>query len=99
MSILIKGMEMPKNCFWCPLSVLSDNRLFCEVTKNEVVRAKIDVDCPLVPVPPHGFDFTREDTDKMLKALDDSEKLQMLIDNVACVSEVAENIKNGGRIE
>ena len=48
---------------------------------------------------PHGFDFTREDTDKMLKALIDSEKLQMLVDNVACVSEVAENIKNGGRIE
>jgi len=50
-------------------------------------------------LPPHGFDFTREDTDKMLKALDDSEKLQTLVDNVACVLEVAENIKNGGRIE
>lgn len=49
--------------------------------------------------PPHGFDFTCEDTDKMLKALRDSEKLQMLANNVACVSEVAENIKNGGRIE
>lgn len=54
MSILIKGMDMPTNCFWCPLSVLNENRLFCEVTKNEVVRAKIDVDCPLVPIPPHG---------------------------------------------
>lgn len=54
MSVLIKGMEMPTNCFLCPLSVLNENRLFCEVTKNEVLRAKIDAECPLVPVPPHG---------------------------------------------
>ena len=54
MSILIKGMEMPANCFWCPLSVLNGERLFCEVTKDEVVRAKRSSDCPLVPVPPHG---------------------------------------------
>ena len=50
MSILIKGMEMPSNCFLCPLSVLSDNRLFCELTSDEVVRAKIDKDCPLIEV-------------------------------------------------
>lgn len=54
MSVLIKGMEMPTNCFLCPLSVLNENRLFCEVTKNEVLRAKIDAECPLVPVPLHG---------------------------------------------
>lgn len=54
MSVLIKGMEMPTNCFLCPLSVLNENRLFCEVTKNEVLRAKIYAECPLVPVPPHG---------------------------------------------
>ena len=54
MSVLIKGLEMPTNCFLCPLSVLNENRLFFEVTKNEVLRAKIDAECPLVPVPPHG---------------------------------------------
>ena len=54
MSILIKGMEMPKNCFLCPLSVLRGERLFCEQTKGEVVRAKIDSGCPLVELPPHG---------------------------------------------
>ena len=54
MSILIKGMEMPTNCFLCPLSVLNGERLFCEVTKDEVLRAKRSSDCPLVPVPPHG---------------------------------------------
>ena len=54
MSILIRGMEMPKNCFLCPLSVLQGERLFCEQTKDEVVRAKIDSDCPLISIPPHG---------------------------------------------
>lgn len=54
MSILIKGVEMPPNCFGCPLSVLNGERLFCEVTKDEVVRAKRASGCPLVPVPPHG---------------------------------------------
>lgn len=54
MSILIKGMEMPPNCFRCPLSVLNGERLYCEVTKDEVVRAKRASDCPLVELPPHG---------------------------------------------
>ena len=54
MSILIKGMEMPKCCLLCPLSVLNGERLYCEVTKDEVLRAKKPSDCPLVPVPPHG---------------------------------------------
>ena len=54
MSILIMGLEMPTNCFLCPLSVLRGERLFCEVTKDEVLRAKRPSDCPLVPVPPHG---------------------------------------------
>lgn len=56
MSILVKGMEMPKNCFLCPLSVLSENRLFCELTSDEVVRAKIDGDCPLVEVDGNEID-------------------------------------------
>ena len=54
MSVLIRGMEMPKNCFLCPISVLSENRLFCELTSDEVVRAKIDKDCPLIELPQHG---------------------------------------------
>ena len=54
MSVLIKGMEMPTNCFLCPLSVLNGERLFCEVTKDEVIRAKRSSCCPLCLVPPHG---------------------------------------------
>ena len=54
MSILIKGMKMPPNCFLCPLSVLNGERLFCELTKDEVLRSKISSDCPLIELPPHG---------------------------------------------
>lgn len=57
MSILIKGMEMPGNCWLCPLSVLYEKpreMLLCRITKEEVLRNKIDGNCPLVPVPPHG---------------------------------------------
>lgn len=57
MSILIKGMEMPTNCWRCPLSVFYDKpreMLRCKVTKEEVLRSKIDSSCPLVPVPKHG---------------------------------------------
>lgn len=54
MSVLIKGMKMPINCFLCPLSVLNGERLFCEITKDEVLRAKIAPGCPIVEIPPHG---------------------------------------------
>ena len=54
MSVLVRGMKLPKNCFLCPLSVLSGERLFCEVTKEEVLRSKIPSDCPLIELPPHG---------------------------------------------
>lgn len=55
MSILITGMEMPPDCFHCHLSFMRGERLFCSAMKNEeVLRAKIDPNCPLVSVPPHG---------------------------------------------
>lgn len=54
MGVYIKGMEMPKNCLLCPLSVMNGERVYCEVTKDEVLRAKIAQDCPLIELPPHG---------------------------------------------
>ena len=55
--IYIKGMEMPKNCLLCQLSVLYEKpreALFCRILKEEVLRNKIDGSCPLVAVPDHG---------------------------------------------
>lgn len=57
MSIYIKGMEMPTNCWRCSLSQLYEKpreMLVCKITHEEVLRHKIDGNCPLVPVPPHG---------------------------------------------
>lgn len=54
MSVLIKGMEMPKNCWLCPLSILYKQpreALFCRINKEEVLRQKIDGNCPIVEVP------------------------------------------------
>lgn len=58
MSILIKNMEMPKNCETCELSSTDSSGFFgCCVTGNIVLR-KREQDkpswCPLVGLPPHG---------------------------------------------
>ena len=53
MSILIRGMTMPKKCLWCPLQYIG----FCQVTKTDVnsdLGRRAD-DCPLVELPEkHG---------------------------------------------
>jgi len=52
MSILIKGMEMPKNCALCKLRGAGET--WCPFTLREVPGNTILEDCPLIPVPPHG---------------------------------------------
>ena len=59
MSVLIKGMEMPKNCAWCRFLQSTDpipkRELFCGIdTTNNIHDYRPDKGCPLVPVPPHG---------------------------------------------
>ena len=62
MSILIKGMEMPKSCFYCPFRVKANpDELLCLVTREtfeETFAGTIEMrnsgKCPLVEVPPHG---------------------------------------------
>jgi len=71
MSILIKGMKMPRNCFVCPLSVVVGERLVCEVTRDEVLRWKIDFNCPLIELPPHGRLI---DADALMQEFDKSQK-------------------------
>lgn len=67
MSVLIKGIGMPPNCFFCKLSFMSGERLFCSAMKNEeVLRSKIDSNCPLIEVPPHGRLI---DADALMKKL------------------------------
>ena len=51
MSILIKGMEMPKNCYHCWLGHKCPK--YESLLWNEIGKER-KADCPLVPVPPHG---------------------------------------------
>ena len=57
MSVLIKGMEMPKACWECKLKVYLFQQLWC-VPSNKVMdrgdNTKREPDCPLVEGPPHG---------------------------------------------
>ena len=60
MSVLIKGMEMPKSCEKCPFCIVNrhdrgDDSL-CRLINKEVFTfmRSLPQDCPLVPVPPHG---------------------------------------------
>lgn len=61
MSILIKGMEMPKGCYCCPLAHRSYNlkenmtQLACYVADKWTSDDGEKPDwCPLIEVPPHG---------------------------------------------
>jgi hypothetical protein len=53
MSILIKGMEMPKSCLSCPLQGGTADCRLTQKTYNWGLPERPS-DCPLVPVPPHG---------------------------------------------
>ena len=54
MSILIKDMEMPTSCGYCPFKYLTmegDECMFDVAYTTYQSRPK---DCPLIPIPPHG---------------------------------------------
>ena len=59
MSILIQGMEMPKNCGECPFIFSSwDIEYYCHLsgssTSAEYVEREKMTNCPLIELPPHG---------------------------------------------
>ena len=54
MSILIKGMAMPKSCSVCPLKAEVEFDEICSQTGEYVCQYDRADDCPLVPVPKHG---------------------------------------------
>lgn len=56
MSVMVKGMEMPKDCLKCPFCLFADGYWKCLVDGSHAdfggtCRPSL---CPLVPVPPHG---------------------------------------------
>ena len=58
MSILIKGLEMPKHCIDCPFMVSRDNDdcilQSAEANENFERWEQMKAGCPLVELPPHG---------------------------------------------
>ena len=64
MSILIKGMEMPESCYYCPFTIgdwgySPPHKIKCIINGEEMPIDERNVqhnhiNCPLAPVPPHG---------------------------------------------
>ena len=83
MSILIKDMEMPKNCAYCPLSEYRNSSILdCKqigtvgtaFRDNNVLKRR-HPNCPLIEVPtPHG---RLVDLDKMVDEYWDGSSMQI----------------------
>lgn len=58
MSILIRGMEMPKNCRTCPMLFDGHSYRWCNITGESLGIEETDNGrdeyCPLIELPPHG---------------------------------------------
>lgn len=62
MSVLVKGMEMPKSCFECPFRRKVDpDNIMCIVTREVfeetfagTIKTRNHGNCPLIPVPKYG---------------------------------------------
>ena len=77
MSVLIKGMEMPENCYECRFQ--SELRLYCNAMPDNFCGNTDDIErpdwCPLISIPtPHGRlidadEFEREFNNHLLPIL------------------------------
>ena len=60
MSILIRDMEMPKNCFYCACVSYYErlDKAMCDLTNKQLDmktwKKERHPDCPLIELPPHG---------------------------------------------
>ena len=65
MGIYIKGMEMPKSCYSCPLRRRDGMDIVCPVAHERFSVADVNIleyrfdNCPLVPVPPNVINFDK----------------------------------------
>ena len=95
MSIIIKGMEMPKNCAECKMWSICDclkefddyESLLYAVDDGDLVRAD---DCPLIELPPHGRLGDLDELYKVANMADDfgadtTDILKLIIDTPAVI--------------
>ena len=61
MSVLIKGMKMPKGCAFCKIPTRNGKKMLCPLMRREWdLRDPMSADhrldgCPLIELPPHGL--------------------------------------------
>lgn len=97
MSILIRGMEMPKRCLDCPFLITRDND-DC-ILQSDEANAKFEgwddmkASCPLIELPPHGRLI---DADKFAETLKEVSIRQgydkLFSDNILSVGDVFDAI-------
>lgn len=76
MSVLIKGMKMPKNCLECEIRSYDANagEEYCPFSQIVCLSIGIQDDCPLVELPEkHGRLFDETEVKKVLHDLPDGE--------------------------
>ena len=60
MSVIIRGMKMPKGCAFCKIQTRNGKKMLCPLMRREWdLRDPMSADhrldgCPLVEIPPHG---------------------------------------------
>ena len=93
MSVIVKGMEMPKNCKSCPLRYSSTGYAWCDIT-GASLALEIDMrdyTCPLVEIPtPHGRLGDLDELYKVANMADDfgadtTDILKLIIDTPAVI--------------
>ena len=75
MSVLVKGMEMPKSCHNCELSAKVNleygNGYFCQMLAEMIANThERKANCPLIEIPPHGDLIDRDALAKCLGITD-----------------------------
>ena len=98
MSVLIKGLKMPKNCNECPLHFYEGQGICCcralpAIDDGEILKPWKNKrkDCPLVPVPLHG---RLGDLDALVHDLDDDiENDQRVLDEMDFVGKERERVQ------
>ena len=94
MSVLIKGMEMPKSCEKCPFIDYEEG--FCFASYEQKLRPGgikdgRHEDCPLVPVQPHGRLIDEKEIQQLLAEM--IPVAREIINSKAIIEWVAENIQ------
>ncbi len=62
MSVLIKGMQMPKNCAECPVALSGK---YCRINQTYTTYIELPIrpdHCPLIELPEHHGDLIDRDT-------------------------------------